>query len=109
MKNAFFKTAIYSCLLICSISCKDSQQEKNIKQPNENEKQNLQVSAFDSATYNKALNHLADGDTTGLWPVKTRYPLSGAILPYSRVVAFYGNLYSKKMGILGVISKGEMI
>ncbi len=43
-----------------------------------------------------------------MWPVKTPYPLSGAIFPYNRVVAFYGNLYSKKMGILGEIPKGEM-
>ena len=38
---------------------------------------------------------------THLWPVKTVYPKDGAILPFSRIVAYYGNLYSKKMGVLG--------
>jgi hypothetical protein len=36
-----------------------------------------------------------------IWPVKTVYPNDGAILPFKRVVAYYGNLYSKQMGILG--------
>ena len=33
-----------------------------------------------------------------LWPVQTVYPNAGAILPFNRIVAYYGNLYSKKMG-----------
>ena len=28
-------------------------------------------------------------------------PLDGAILPFKRIVAYYGNLYSKRMGVLG--------
>ncbi len=64
---------------------------------------------FDTAAYNKIINALANGDTTGKWPVKAPYPLKGAILPYYRVVAFYGNLYSKRMGILGEIPKNEML
>lgn len=36
-----------------------------------------------------------------LWPVKTEYPLGGALLPFNRIVAYYGNFYSKQMGILG--------
>lgn len=36
-----------------------------------------------------------------LWPVKTVYPNDGAILPFHRIVAYYGNLYSTKMGALG--------
>jgi len=35
--------------------------------------------------------------------------LPGAILPYKRIVAYYGNLYSKQMGILGALPKGEML
>lgn len=39
--------------------------------------------------------------TTG-WPVKSApYPYQGALLPYDRIVAYYGNLYSTQMGILG--------
>lgn len=35
------------------------------------------------------------------WPVRTVYPNPGAILPFNRVIAYYGNFYSKKMGVLG--------
>ncbi len=53
---------------------------------------------------------LAHGDTTGKWPVKNApYPLPGAILPYKSVVAYYGNLYAKKMGILGELPPNEML
>src|SRR5262245_16301218 len=36
-----------------------------------------------------------------VWPVDSPNPLSGAILPAKRIVAFYGNPLAKKMGILG--------
>ncbi len=35
------------------------------------------------------------------WPVHTVYPAYGALLPFNRIVSFYGNFYSSKMGILG--------
>ncbi len=44
-----------------------------------------------------------------LWPIKTVYPNAGAILPFHRIVAYYGNLYSKKMGALGEYPEGEML
>ena len=31
------------------------------------------------------------------------------LLPYNRIIAFYGNLYSKRMGILGEVPKKEML
>src|SRR5688500_11511523 len=49
--------------------------------------------AFDTADYNKRMLEIANGDTTGKWPAKAPYPLPGAIFPFNRVVAFYGNLY----------------
>ncbi len=63
---------------------------------------------IDTAVYNKLLLHMANGDTTGHWPVKHEYPKAGAIFPYKRVVAYYGNLYSKLMGILGELPKDSM-
>jgi hypothetical protein len=36
------------------------------------------------------------------WPVEPFvYPKYGSVLPFERVVAYYGNFYSKNMGILG--------
>lgn len=36
-----------------------------------------------------------------LWPAKGPYPEAGAVLPFNRVVAYYGNFRSTRMGILG--------
>jgi len=44
-----------------------------------------------------------------LWPVKTVYPNAGAILPFNRVIAYYGNLYSTKMGALGEYPEDIML
>ena len=63
----------------------------------------------DSVVYNQKMIELANGDTTGWWPVKKQpYPYEGALLPYNRIVAYYGNLYSKKMGALGEYAPKEM-
>jgi hypothetical protein len=43
------------------------------------------------------------------WPVKMPEPLPGAILPYKRIVAFYGNPLEKKMGVLGEYPKNVML
>jgi hypothetical protein len=43
------------------------------------------------------------------WPVKTSAPLAGSILPHKRIVAYYGNPLSKKMGILGEIPYDAML
>lgn len=43
------------------------------------------------------------------WPVTSPPPLPGSILPYKRIVAYYGNPRSKKMGILGEVPKEEML
>ncbi|MCW3117637.1 MAG: hypothetical protein JWM28_1719 [Chitinophagaceae bacterium] len=64
---------------------------------------------LDTTAYDKIIKDLTNSDTTGKWPAKAPYPLPGAILPFNRIVAFYGNLFSKKMGILGEIPKKEML
>lgn len=43
------------------------------------------------------------------WPVPTLYPNAGAVLPFSRIVAYYGNFDSTAMGILGQYPPQEMI
>jgi hypothetical protein len=43
------------------------------------------------------------------WPVKTPPVMPGAILPGKRIVAYYGNQRSKKMGALGEYPKDEML
>jgi hypothetical protein len=43
------------------------------------------------------------------WPVEGPEPLSGALLPHRRVVAYYGNPLSRKMGVLGEYDPEEML
>ncbi len=90
----------------------ENKAEKNTKeQPADPVKQagpnTKTTGTFDTADYNKKMQALSN-DSTGKWPVKTAYPLPGAIFPYNRVIAFYGNLYSKRMGILGELPKDSM-
>jgi hypothetical protein len=63
----------------------------------------------DSASFNNKVAHIANGDTSGRWPVKTEFPIAGAVLPFKRIIAYYGNLYSTRMGILGELPPAQMI
>jgi hypothetical protein len=57
--------------------------------------------------------HLAFGDVgsplDSLWPVRGPAPLPGSVLPAKRIVAFYGNPLSRRMGILGELDPEEML
>jgi hypothetical protein len=70
---------------------------------------------LDKVLYDKKMIALANyasttsTTTVRLWPAKTVYPNAGAILPFSRIVAYYGNLYSKGMGVLGEYPEDVML
>ncbi len=66
------------------------------------------VSTLDTASFDKKMQYMLNGDSSGKWPAKAPYPVAGAILPFKRVVAYYGNLYSTRMGILGELPKPQM-
>ncbi|MBC7828970.1 MAG: hypothetical protein H7122_14570 [Chitinophagaceae bacterium] len=65
--------------------------------------------ALDTVLFNQRLLHITNGDSSGKWPVKSSYPVAGAVLPFKRIIAFYGNLYSKQMGILGELPRKQML
>ncbi|MBU6231215.1 hypothetical protein KGP36_00985 [Patescibacteria group bacterium] len=91
------------------------------------------VPPLDIRAYNKKMIELANFGTTTLetgiaatssawlstsssisspyhrWPAPAPYPLPGAILPFNRIVAYYGNFYSAQMGILGELPENELI
>jgi hypothetical protein len=50
-----------------------------------------------------------DSILDALWPVKSPAPLPGSILPAKRIVAYYGNPLSKRMGVLGEYEPNEML
>ena len=62
-----------------------------------------------SLSYKEKMDHIINGDSSGRWTVNKTEPLTGAVLPYKRIIAYYGNLYSKNMGILGELPKQEML
>ena len=64
---------------------------------------------LDVAAYDAKMLELAQGTTTGHWPTKATRPQGGAILPFKRIIAYYGNLYSKQMGALGQYPEDEML
>jgi hypothetical protein len=83
--------------------------EKIVVKDSIGQKQEPKVLSIDTLAYKNKLQALANGDTSGIWPHHINsYPLAGAILPFKRIVAYYGNLYSKKMGILGEYPPKEL-
>jgi len=73
---------------------------------------------LDVFAYDEKLKQIANNPPTAtttsstlpmLWPVKTVYPNYGALLPFNRIVAYYGNLYSKGMGVLGEYPEDVML
>ena len=67
------------------------------------------VPVFDTALYNARMQRITNGDSSGKWPVKHEYPKAGAILPFKRIVAYYGNFYSTRMGVLGEYPEDQVL
>ena len=44
-----------------------------------------------------------------IWPKAQVYPNPGAILPFKRILAYYGNFFSRNMGILGEYEPDEVL
>lgn len=113
MKNrySFLFCQFFLGLLAIFITGCQHKQEKQNKVPTVTNRSvpKKDSSLIDTIDYNKRVQALQHSDTSGKWKNKAPYPLPGAILPYKRVIAFYGNLYSKKMGILGEIPKDQML
>ena len=68
-----------------------------------------------TATTTRLLNPLQYSSSTNVtvagerWPATVPYPHGGAILPFERIVAYYGNFYSTRMGILGEFESEEVL
>ena len=50
-----------------------------------------------------------DSAVNAMWPVKGPEPLPGSILPHKRIIAFYGNPLSTRMGVLGEYEPDDML
>lgn len=60
----------------------------------------------DAALYTATTSVVVPGRA---WPASAVYPDSGALLPYRRVIAYYGNFYSTQMGVLGQYPADEAL
>ena len=117
MKKSLCLFAAISIILLSIISCNNSNaKESEVENSAEKTKQSAidsvpqkKIIILDTLDYNTRLTAVSNNDTTGRWPVETPYPLPGALLPYNRIIAFYGNLYSTRMGVLGEFPHQEMI
>ncbi len=56
--------------------------------------------------YSKENNVVVPGEH---WPAPAPFPNGDAILPFKRILAYYGNFYSKNMGILGEYEPDEVL
>ena len=73
---------------------------------------------LDKKLYEEKMKALANNPITGtsststvvhLWPPKAAEPLGDALLPFNRIVAYYGNFYSTRMGALGEYEPSDML
>lgn len=78
------------------------------KGENDSESPKAPTPVLDTALYDKLVLSLSHDSTDHRWPVKAPRPLPGALLPFHRVVAYYGNFYSSGMGILGALPTDKM-
>ncbi len=102
MKRTISALALFIFIAVANTAC--STTRKHFRDTS------ARSSMLDTLKYDSLMKKLANGDKSGCWPVKTKeYPLPGAILPFNRIVAFYGNLYSKNMGVLGQYPRKTML
>ncbi|MDB4991891.1 MAG: hypothetical protein JWL75_136 [Parcubacteria group bacterium] len=70
----------------------------------------LDVKTYDAKMLAMANYASSTSSTTKrIWPAKAPYPKAGAILPFKRIIAYYGNFYSKGMGVLGEYDTPTML
>jgi hypothetical protein len=73
------------------------------------DKKMLLVANNKPAAASASSTHATSTAVVHTWPVNAAYPNAGALLPFKRIVAYYGNFYSTKMGVLGQYPPAVMI
>jgi len=116
IKNSF----LFTIMLFAFYSCKQSLSESKFTKEYDTLQREVDtliaekkvenvVALLDTQLYDKKIAYLSHDTITSKWPPKTPYPLPGAILPFNRIVAYYGNLYTSGMGILGQKPSEQML
>lgn len=115
------KFSIHLCLCFFVLGCSNSDGAKKrqpvVKDTTAIKKQHAETvvappappATLDTILYKSLMLHMVHDSASARWPVKGPYPLPGAILPFKRIVAYYGNFYSTHMGILGELEPDAML
>ena len=108
------KVFLFLFFIVCvHTGCEDSsansgERTEQVAKPSERIQQQPTKPSLDTATYLKLLQTLSDSSNTK-WPVKAPFPKAGALLPFHRIVAYYGNFYTPSMGVLGKVPESQML
>jgi hypothetical protein len=109
MKAILCWIVVMSCPLFIGSCTRSSGVGNGVAKDDSSTVKGQPVALVDTLAYRTKLFAITNGDTSGRWPVtKQPYPLAGAIMPIKRIVAYYGNFYSKRMGILGEVPTDEL-
>jgi len=113
--NQRYWPQLTALFLLFNFSCSNSEGHSEVakvlspplEMATQSEEKNIQL---DSQDYDRRIDSLVINDKSGNWSnIKKVYPKTGALLPFNRVIAYYGNFYSKRMGALGEYPEDEML
>jgi hypothetical protein len=113
--QSIFYFSVASCIFLSINACKNSAATTSDKSSVEaTDTTQTEVVAeplpvMDTLDYKDRVAALAHDSIGGKWPVSDPVPLAGALLPFNRIVSYYGNFYSKHMGILGALAEDQLI
>jgi hypothetical protein len=108
LKRSKWQTAALVCGLLFSTACTQEREANSAALP-------VQKPVTTNSSTSDSLATTATETTPETTPADTSYkypgpkPLPGAILPHKRIIAYYGNPLSKRMGILGELPTEEML
>ncbi|MCC7195681.1 MAG: hypothetical protein IT356_09020 [Gemmatimonadaceae bacterium] len=116
-------TAVAILTVAAMLSCLPGESPATAAADPVHDRQGRQDSAADRKKVAKGDSNRAAGDgptaprrppnrdsiIDAMWPVKGPPPMPGSILPRKRIVAFYGNPLSTRMGVLGEYEPDEML
>ncbi len=105
-----WQVAALGCGLLLTTACSQEREANSANLPDQ--KPEIVTKAIETPDSlaidtSKVTNVDAPADTSYKYPGPK--PLPGAILPYKRIVAYYGNPLSKRMGILGELPPDDML
>ncbi|SHN28473.1 hypothetical protein [Chitinophaga sp. CF418] len=116
MLSLFYRSAAFMCILVFMFACtrptpedRHATSRDSLAQSSTAFSDVLSDEIKDTGRYQRFLLHLVHNNPSEKWPVYGAVPPEGALLPYHRIVAYYGNLYTPAMGILGMQPEEEML